>query len=112
MELFADHGRRYTEAVGEIWEVLIDKTEEVANDRIKMITQGEGIKAYRVVYRWFTSVSGLGLAEQARRLMHPNPPKREEDLAEHVEMWQDMERGDRWIDLMAKHVEKMSEDLL
>ena len=43
--------------------------------------------AYGVLYRWFTDVSGLGLAEQARMLMHPAPPKREEDLAEHVEMW-------------------------
>ena len=34
-------------------------------------------------------VSGLGLAEQARMLMHPAPPKREEELADHVEMWQD-----------------------
>ena len=37
-------------------------------------------------------MSGLGLAEQARILMHPAPPKREEDLAEHVEMWQDKMR--------------------
>ncbi len=36
-----------------------------------------------------SDVSGLVLAEQARMLMHPSPPKREEDLAEHVEMWQD-----------------------
>ncbi len=32
---------------------------------------------------------GLGIAEQARRLMHPGPPKKEEELAEHLEMWQD-----------------------
>ena len=32
------------------------------------------------------------LAEQARMLMHPAPPKKEEDLAEHVEMWQDKMR--------------------
>ena len=48
--------------------------------------------AYGVLYRWFTDVSGLGLAEQARMLMHPAPPKKEEDLAEHVEMWQDKMR--------------------
>ncbi len=37
-------------------------------------------------------MSGLGLAEQARMLMHPAPPKREVELAEHVEMWQDKVR--------------------
>ncbi len=52
--------------------------------------QGHGIKASGVVYRWFTVVSGL--AEQARRIMHPETLKREEELAEHVEMWQDMMR--------------------
>ncbi len=40
-------------------------------------------------YRWFTDVSGLGVAEQARKLTHPAPPKREEVFAEHVDMWQD-----------------------
>ncbi len=45
--------------------------------------------AYGVSYRCFTDVSGLGFAEQARMLMRPSPPKREEELAEHVEMWQD-----------------------
>jgi hypothetical protein len=32
---------------------------------------------------------GWGLVEQARRLTHPDPPKREDELAEHVEMRQD-----------------------
>ncbi len=44
------------------------------------------------LYRWFTDASGLGLAEQARMLMHRIQPKREEELAEHVEMWQDKMR--------------------
>jgi hypothetical protein len=52
----------------------------------------EGITANRVLYRWFTDVSGLGLAEQARMLMHPSPPKKEEELAAYVEMWQDKMR--------------------
>ncbi len=34
-------------------------------------------------------MSGLGLAEQARMLTHPTPPKREEELAEHVGIWED-----------------------
>ncbi len=34
----------------------------------------------------------MGLAEQARRLIRPHPPDREEELAEHVEMWQDKTR--------------------
>jgi hypothetical protein len=39
------------------------------------------------LYRWFTEISGLGLTEQARKLMHPEAPKREEALAEAVDNW-------------------------
>jgi hypothetical protein len=93
MGLLRDEYQEYfKEASGDIWKILIDKTEAEAYDKIKMIAQGDGLRAYGVVYRWFTDVSGLGLAEQARRLMHPDPPKREDELAEHVEMWQDKMR--------------------
>ena len=34
----------------------------------------------------------MSVLEQARRLMHPEPPRREEEFAEHVEMWQDRMR--------------------
>ena len=47
------------------------------------------MRAYGVLYRWFTDVSGLGLPEQARRLMQPEPPKKEEDLAESIDGWLD-----------------------
>ena len=77
--------------------ILLDKAENEAYDTIKMIPKGAGITAYGIVRRWFTDVSGLGLAEQARMLMHPSPPKREEDLAEHVEMRQDKVRRLDWL---------------
>ena len=80
------------EASADIWRVLVDKTEAEAYDKIKAIPAGEGLRAYGVVYRWFTDVSGLGLSEQARRLMHPDPPKKEEELSEHVDAWQDKMR--------------------
>jgi hypothetical protein len=50
------------------------------------------VVAYGVMYRWFADVFGLDLAEQARRLMHPDPPNKEEELAEHVKMWRDKMR--------------------
>ncbi len=67
----------------DLWKVLIDKTEAEAYDKVKTITQGQALKAYGIVYRWFTDVSGLGLAGQSRRLTHPEPRK-EEEFAEHV----------------------------
>ena len=58
---------------------MLDKAENEAYDKIKMVYKGGGIIAYGSLYRWFTNVSGLGLAEQAKMLMHPNPPKREKN---------------------------------
>ena len=46
-----------------------------------------GIYIYVDVYKYFTETSGLGLAEQARRLMHPDPVKREEELTATIEDW-------------------------
>ncbi len=82
----------FIETSRDVWKVLIDKAGAEAYDKIKTIQQGEGPKVYGVIYRWFTDVSGFGLAEQARRLMHPEPPKKENDVAEHVEMWLDKMR--------------------
>ncbi len=59
----------------------MDKAEHEAYDKIKMGHKRDGIIAHGVLYRCFTDISGLGLAEQARMLMHPSPPRREEDLA-------------------------------
>ena len=39
------------------------------------------------MYRYFTETSGLGLSAQASKLMNPNPVKKEEDIADHVEDW-------------------------
>ncbi len=83
-ELMATYGGEFARVSGDVWNILLDKAENEAYDKIKMVHKGERITAYGVLYQWFTDVSGLGLEEQARMLMHPSPRKREEDLAEHV----------------------------
>ncbi len=64
----------------------------MAYDKIKMVPKGQRVVADGVLHRWFTDMFVFGLAEQARMLTHPAPPKREEELPEHVEMWQDKMR--------------------
>ena len=54
-----------------------------------MIDSEEGGKAYGIMYKWFADVSGLGLLEQARRLVHPEPVKREGELADGIDQWLD-----------------------
>ncbi len=68
---------------------MLDTAEMEAYDKIKMVPRSHGVAACGVLHRWLTDVSVLGLAEQARTLTRPAPPKRDEDLAEHAEMWQD-----------------------
>ena len=70
-----------------LYTVLMDKSEGEAYDKIKGVSGRDGVEGYAKVYQWFTEISGLGLAEQARRLMHPEPPKTEEKLAEYVDAW-------------------------
>ncbi len=70
----------------------MDRAESEAYDKIKKKHKGDGVAAYGCLYRWFTDVSGLDLAEQARMPMHPSPPKHMEEFAVYVQMWQDKMR--------------------
>ena len=75
----------------EIWEAEHESDDdggfnEILN-KIRAINETDGIAAYFSLYKWFTEISGLGLTEQARRLMHPEPPKREEELSECIDQW-------------------------
>jgi hypothetical protein len=83
------HGGEFERVSEDVWNILLGE----AYDKIRMVRKGAGATAYGVLKFWFTDGSGLGLAEQARMLMHPSPLKKEEELAEYVEMWQDEMRG-------------------
>ncbi len=65
----------------------LTKAEKEAYDKIRMEPKFQGVVAYGVLYRCFTDVSGLVLAERALILMRPAPTQREEELAEHMEKW-------------------------
>ncbi len=86
-------GGDFTRVSGDLWDVLLDNTENDASDKIKMVHKGDKVIAYGVLHHWFTDGSGLGLTEQTGMLMHPSPPKKEEEFAEYVEMWQDKMRS-------------------
>ena len=61
--LKGEFGDEFVKVSGDIWNILIDKAEAEACDKIKMVPKGQGVVAYGVLYRWFTDVSGLGLAD-------------------------------------------------
>ena len=77
-------------ANSDIYAVILEKADgDMAYKKVQSVARGEGLKGYVVLYKWFTEVSGMGLMEQARRLMHPEAPKKEEDIAAAVEEWEE-----------------------
>ena len=68
----------------DLYYVLVEKTEGEAALRVNSSEPGEGLDAYQKVYLWFAGTTGLALAERTRMLMGPEPPKREEDIAESL----------------------------
>ena len=58
--------------------------------RVTNVQEYGGSRMYAEVYKWFTETSGLGLAEQTARLMDPKPAAMEEDVAEAINLWDEM----------------------
>ena len=71
---------------------MVEKTEGEAALRINSSEPGEGLEAYQKVYLWFAGTTGLALSERTRMLIHPEAPKREEDVADALEKWGEQER--------------------
>ena len=67
--------------------ILTDKTEGESLVRVMGVPSGDGFLAYQKVHKWYAGISGLGIAERARQVMHPSPPKREEEVAGALERW-------------------------
>ena len=55
---------------------------------------------YAEVYRWFTETLGLGLMEQAAKLMNPKQASKETDAAEAIEQWEEK------VNRLARHGEE------
>ena len=67
--------------------VLIEKAVGTVHTRVMSSMPKGGVYAYVDVYRHFTEMSGLGLTEQAGKLMDPTPAKRGEEISDRVEDW-------------------------
>ncbi len=50
-DLRVTHGGEYTRVSGDVWNILMDKVENEAYDKIKMVHKGDGVIAYGVLYR-------------------------------------------------------------
>ena len=51
-EKVKDHyGEAYKKVAGDVWNILMDKAENEAHDKIKIVHEGEGVIAYGSLYR-------------------------------------------------------------
>ena len=72
--------------------ILVDKAEGKISTNIGNHlpdAQADGIDIYAPVFKWFTETSGLGLAEKARRLMDRSRARKEEEIGERLEEWEE-----------------------
>ena len=73
----------------DLYALILDKAEgDAAYKKVQSVKRNQGIKGFTILYKWFTEVSGMGLAEQARRLMQPETPKKEVEMAAAIEEWE------------------------
>jgi len=79
--------------------VLIDKCEGEALTRVRSAGQGQGIKAYMSLYRWFAGTTGLGAAGKVSKVMNPTPPKKEEEIADAIDRWCEAQRQIEEVDM-------------
>ena len=63
----------------------MDKCEAEALTRVRTCPAGEGLTAYRAVYKWFMGVSGQAISDRVRRLMSPATAKHEHEIADHLD---------------------------
>ena len=77
--------------------VLVEKAEGTVHTKVVNGMPKGGVYVYTDVCKWCTETSGLGLMEQARKLMHPPPVKSEGEITMRVE-----DRAEK-IDCLARH---------
>ena len=61
--------------------------------KVRAAGKVEGIDAYMNLYNWFTGTTGLAIGERMRRIINPNTPKNESELAEAIDKWIEAERN-------------------
>ena len=83
-----DDPEKMLERINEdLYVILLDKAEAEALTRVRACPVGEGLEAYKTVYKWFTGVSGQAISDKIRKLMAPSTPKAEQDIADQLDKW-------------------------
>ncbi len=89
-----NYGGEFVRVSADVLNILLDKVENEAYDKIKT---GRRDLSVRRLVPLVHRCPRIRSRRAGRKLMHPSPSEREEDVAEHVEMWRDKKgvRGPR-----------------
>ena len=78
----------WTKQKHDLYSVLINKT---AGDARMLVRNEEkdGLMGYMRLHKWFTESSGRGMSERIRRVLKPEKAKKESEIFERVEKWEE-----------------------
>ena len=72
----------------DLWYIMQEKMEgEETRTKLKGLKEGEGLGGYQKIYRWYSAVTGITLAQKMNSAMNPVKPKKVTDVASHLEHW-------------------------
>ena len=71
----------------ELYCVLMDKCEGEALTKIRTAHEGQGIKAYFALHKWYSETTGEAISERIKQVMTPASPKQESEIADHIDRW-------------------------
>jgi hypothetical protein len=89
---FKEQGIQWKQFNESLYCILVDKCEEEALTRVRSVGQGQGIQAYSEVYKWFSGITGITVAARIGKIMTPAAPKKDEELADAIDRWQESQR--------------------
>ena len=76
----------------DLWALMVDKAEGEAWNKVGSVGEGEGMWAYIRVHQWFSKTTQQGKVANRVKLMQPEPPKHEWEVAGAIEKWEERYR--------------------
>ena len=76
----------------DLWAILVDKTKGDAWNKLNSVGDGEGLWGFIRIHQWFSKTTQQGKVINRVRIMQPEPPKHDYEVAGAVEKWEERYR--------------------
>ena len=78
----------WSRAKRDMYAVLMNKTETDARQLVRNKNR-DGLMSYMRMTKWYTELSGAGMADRKRAVLRPDKCKKEEDIFARIEKWEE-----------------------